>query len=129
MAELPPLARQRCAAGLTQADLGSRLGVTREFVSMVERGERSLPPRLVPGWAAAVGVDGPTLRALAAGVLDLTLPEATEAVRARISDADLDALRAVNDPLAPWDAYARAVPVVQRVTEAVLELARPKEIP
>lgn len=46
------LRRRRKAIGLSQAELGERLGLTGTFVGMMERGERDIAPRTIFGVSA-----------------------------------------------------------------------------
>lgn len=51
------MARIRSAAGLTQAELATRLGKGQSFVSKVETGERYLDVMDFLSWCDAVNVD------------------------------------------------------------------------
>lgn len=50
------LRETRVKAGLSQADLGSRLGWTRDRVCEYESGYKAIHPRLLERWAAALGL-------------------------------------------------------------------------
>lgn len=55
---LPPFLRQtREAAGLTQRDLGARLGVSHVFVHKSEVGERRVDVTEFIDWCVACGAD------------------------------------------------------------------------
>ena len=46
---------RRAILKITQADLARRIGVTRNYISMIETGERPLTDELLPKIAAALG--------------------------------------------------------------------------
>ena len=46
----------RVGAGLTQGQLAKKLGKSQPFVSQVERGERDIPPDLLPHWCSACDI-------------------------------------------------------------------------
>jgi transcriptional regulator with XRE-family HTH domain len=111
------LAGRRIAAGLSQDDLAARLGVTRNYISMVERGHRTVSPRIAPAWAAALDVDEPTLHDLE-GTTPPDYADLADRIRAAVTPADLATLRAARDPAAPYETYERAAGIVHHVIEA-----------
>lgn len=46
---------RRAIRKMTQADLARRIGVTRNYISMIETGERPLTDELLPKIATALG--------------------------------------------------------------------------
>ena len=52
----------RVAAGLTQTQLAKELGKSQPFVSQIEKGERGLPPDLLPQWCRACDIPESFLR-------------------------------------------------------------------
>jgi transcriptional regulator with XRE-family HTH domain len=50
------LREERDAARISQAELGLRLGKTQAWVSRVEKGVFEVPGRLLPAYAAALGI-------------------------------------------------------------------------
>ena len=52
----------RVAAGLTQTQLAKELGKSQPFVSQIEKGERDLPPDLLPQWCRACDIPESFLR-------------------------------------------------------------------
>jgi transcriptional regulator with XRE-family HTH domain len=113
---LAPLAHRRVAVGLTQDALAARLGVTRNHVSMVERGHRCVSRRLAPAWAEALGVAEAWLR-------DPTVPRTDPALRDLLRDAltddDLAALHRIRDGGGLAD-YERAIAVLNRLVATAL---------
>lgn len=114
---LGPLAHRRVAVGLTQDELAARLGCTRNHVSMVERGHRSVSRRLAPQWADVLGVAEAWLR-------DPTVPRTDPALRDLLLDAltddDLAALHRIGDGLTYAPDYERAIAVVNRLVATAL---------
>lgn len=47
----------RQAQGLTQADIGSRLGISVPVISRYESGDRDIPARILGPFAAAYGIE------------------------------------------------------------------------
>lgn len=56
------IALARIAAGLTQTQLATELGKSQPFVSQVEKGERDIPPDLLPRWCSACDIPESFLR-------------------------------------------------------------------
>ena len=56
------LALARVAAGLTQTQLAKELGKSQPFVSQVEKGERDIPPDLLPHWCNTCDIPESFLR-------------------------------------------------------------------
>ena len=52
----------RVGAGLTQGQLAKKLGKSQPFVSQVERGEKDIPPDLLPLWCSACDIPESFLR-------------------------------------------------------------------
>ena len=52
----------RVGAGLTQGQLARKLGKSQPFVSQVERGEKDIPPDLLPQWCNACDIPESFLR-------------------------------------------------------------------
>ena len=52
----------RVGAGLTQTQLATKLGKSQPFVSQVEKGERDIPPHLLPQWCSACDIPESFLR-------------------------------------------------------------------
>jgi len=56
------LRKTRRALDITQDQLAARLGVSREYVSLIETGKAPCPSYLLAGLAKALGQDQQTLR-------------------------------------------------------------------
>ena len=64
------LRRHRIAAGLTQEELAERTGLSREAISLLERGERRTPyPHTIRALAQALGLSAHDKTALDAGLV------------------------------------------------------------
>jgi transcriptional regulator with XRE-family HTH domain len=81
------LAEARAAAGLTQAQLAERLGVSQVTILDWEKGKRPVPRERVPALAAALGIDP--------WVIDVYLQRIPEDLRERKPEDIVRALRGI----------------------------------
>lgn len=88
------LKRRREALGLTQAELADRLGMTRPYLSRLERGEYSHPSgRVLAQLARSLNIPIEDLYAITGYTLPRDLPNFGAYLRAKLTDWPDEALR------------------------------------